>query len=363
MDQTIIRVFGCLGCYTVSTWGILDVPSGTSVDIVVYGSCDENGNLIEAETNLIPTGNNEYRIDYLDVWGNMTFATTVKFTATPLPGCDYVEPCDYYSGIPFNLHTVKKDNQWANYNHICDQTNYGKERLGFTQPITDKRHSDIYTDFDYSNVEICFDRQSQKLHFELNQDPEIRVLSDLCWDKIRDRYLHPNWIEIGSISEISTIYCGWKTDALRSIKGYYKYPPKLDAPPNRAFIFTEILLSHENSHVKHYNDDYVQWYIGTLYNWLKDWDRECTDFTTLRQAQESALSFAQGKVADYNNKILQFHYNWDGGIAFNKDGENIIPEDIAKQWHELNEQKTHDRKEVQDLINQYREAIINLCRN
>lgn len=345
----------CNGNTWQTNWEIEGVTMGSVVSVVVYKGC-EGGSPTAADYWFEPGG----VYYYCNSRFPRIMATTINFSEQPPPDCGYAEPCDNYNGNPFSLVTNPLNNQVVQNNSICNEK---PDRLGFTKPITSRQFSDIFT-FSIEEVEICFDRQNQKLHFELNQDPRINILSDICWDKIRDTYTHPNWIEINDISQINdqVIPCSQYWDAVRSIKGYYSYPPKLPANPNKAFIFTEILLLHEDSHVKHYNDDYVQYYINLLYHYIKDWDRTCSNFDNISAAQESALDFTKLKIDDYN-KFLYFHYQWDRGYAFDNNHNNIIPEDVGENWRSIGEQKTHDRKEVQDLIDQYRAAILNLCQH
>lgn len=176
---------------------------------------------------------------------------------------------------------------------------------------------------------------------------------------------HSNWIQIDNLSEVNTqkIPPGLCWEALRSIKAHEKYPPGMTKPPDKSFIFTEVLLKHEDIHFQSYRDDYVLYYIDILYSWLNQWNKKCSDFDSLQAAQESALSHAKDMVKDYNNKKLFFLYHWDRGEAFNSEGENIIPPEIARNWQDIIEKRTHQNEAVQDLIRVYRKAIIDLCNN
>ncbi len=182
-NQTKTMGFGCLAGYVYCTWYIQNVPLDTDVDITVYGSC-EDGQLIEAETQLISTGTNEYSVEYYDIWGNWTLATTVKFTATIPPGCSTASDCVEENYLPeVKLNEVL--NGYAGYDVCDDEMN----PLEAVKPI----FGDPLYDFKFSS---CYNRQFQHWWFNLDNNHSflINYIRATCEENVpRDRELIYDW--------------------------------------------------------------------------------------------------------------------------------------------------------------------------
>lgn len=191
-DSRVEKGFECgIAGWIDCDWNIQDVPAEVEVDVTVYGSC-VNGVLIEAQTQIIPTGTNKYDIQYLKTNGYWSRATTIEFVPTTPPECSLTNIlCDNYNGKPFTIQLVEKDNSFGQMNECRGDV------LAFAKVLYTKKQSNIY-DFSNENVTVCFDRQTQKLNFELNPKPELRYVVDICENTIQSK----GWIKINNVAEI-----------------------------------------------------------------------------------------------------------------------------------------------------------------
>jgi hypothetical protein len=87
--QIEVRECPCVSfCQSISHgWTINNLPASTPVNVTVYSHC-VNGQFVEAATELIDLGNNEYEIKAFNPnYGQWFLATTLEFSATSPPAC------------------------------------------------------------------------------------------------------------------------------------------------------------------------------------------------------------------------------------------------------------------------------------
>ncbi len=343
-DSRVEKGFECgIAGWIDCDWNIQDVPAEVEVDVTVYGSC-VNGVLIEAQTQIIPTGTNKYDIQYLKTNGYWSRATTIEFVPTTPPECSLTNIlCDNYNGKPFTIQLVEKDNSFGQMNECRGDV------LAFAKVLYTKKQSNIY-DFSNENVTVCFDRQTQKLNFELNPKPELRYVVDICENTIQSK----GWIKINNVAEINTIPKSLCPDAIKSIKGHFKYPYDIPYYPEQGFVLVEVLLMHERKHKDTYLNDYLNYFDATLDTWLYDWEVNCSDYQNLDQAKTNTLLQYKNLFNKYWQQITE-QYNWDKGLS------NLVPEPYRSLWKEENERNTNNSQEIVDKINMYLNAIIVYC--
>ena len=342
--QTIEKGYECgLSGQIDCDWAIEEIPAEEEVNVIVYGSC-VNGELTEAQTQIIPTGTNKYDIQYLHTNGHWYRATTLEFFATTPPECSLTDVvCDNYNGKPFTIQLIEKDNSFGQMNECTEGV------LAFAKVLYTKKQSNIY-DFSNENVTVCFDRQTQKLNFELNPNPELRYVVDICENTIQSN----GWIKINNIAEINTIPKSLCPDAIKSIRGHFEYPYDIPYYPEQGFVLVEVLLMHERKHKETYLYDYLNYYDGVLDTWLYDWEVNCSDYQNLDQAKTKTL-FQYNNLFNKYWQLITEQYNLEKGLS------NLIPEPYRSEWKEENERTTNNSQEIVDKINMYLNAIIDYC--
>ena len=270
-NQTKTMGFGCLAGYVYCTWYIQNVPLDTDVDITVYGSC-EDGQLIEAETQLISTGTNEYSVEYYDIWGNWTLATTVKFTATTPPACDDGFLCTTSQALP-EINLVQRENGFSSID-ICGEPDL---MSGFLP---------VPAGYDYVlpyEISVCFNSQTQLWQFSFDNQNSIlfNIIIDMCPDNIT----HQKAILINDYNNFPPEYgCD---NIIRDIKKHYEYPMKSSG----SYVLESIWLAHEERHKLHF-----QGVIDEILNDSFDELLESKDCQELQNASE-AKNYYEGKAS------------------------------------------------------------------
>lgn len=348
-NQTVTRGFGCSAGYTICEWAIQGVPLGTIVNITVYGSCDNNGNLIEAQTQLIYTGTNQYTINYLDQWGNFSFATTISFIEQTPPLCDFAcsEQLDTQMPIAYNMHV---DESLLGYDP-CDYSNEPNEiRVGCFGMINGDRGSDI-NELTVNDLNVCFDEQTQKWEFDiLTAIINLRLVNLFCRDNIENRL---NADIIYGIQEIGDVNC-YKLK--KAIEGHKIYPPE---NIQNGIVFAEIIYAHENLHESEWNKYKVKYYNNYLNIPNKIKSYRCSEFTTLGAAKSQILSDIKDLfMHDFWNKIYKdYHNNQFLYSVPNDTEENRRENERIKENRRKLEINHHKRSEVAEVIFNYERFI------
>ena len=346
--QSVTMGFGCGAGYTVCSWSLKNISTYSPVNITVYDHC-ENDVLIEGQTQVIETGENQYEVQYM-YHGNWSLATTVLFSETVPPECAYICQSEINTQMPNTI--VRHIDPSVTEIEECEDKDPldGSLVLGqFHQTFKQNESSNIY-DFDLNDVDACYDDQQKKWIFGFNTPDlvSLNVVNSLCIDNILN---YPAEI-INDVSEIDLLSDD-KCDVLkRSLIAHETYP--LSDKIKNGYVFTEILYTHENEHEKDwlaykdkFYDDYFNIPDKILYT-------NCLDFSTLTDAKTTFLSSVK--------RLFWYNYYYKVLISYSTDHYLLLPRTEEEEEFRIElEKKLHSRDEIQVIINKYKEKIITKC--
>ncbi len=347
--QIVVRQCICgAGCpFIQSSWIINGVPASTPVTVTVYSHC-ENGQFIGAETRLTDLGDNEFNIEAYNPnfqqWFN---ATTLKFTATTPPDCPNAAD-DCPSGFTEEMPELILEHQPPSFtsDEECEDN---PNRLAFFSPgLRASESTNLFKNISTSDIEVCFDEQTQEWKFELTENITLNYIKTICADNITNPQTW-NATLVYNIEQIQNMQTSECAKLLASIEAHKTY---FGSGIQDGFVFTEILDSHETQHQNDWQS-YINKYKNSYYNIPLEISNDCIDFIDDEDAKTQMLS---------SIKNLFFSEFWNPYKESFLLDEYLSPDDDAtKEKHKQLEIKLHDRETVQKIIKAYEDAINNKC--
>jgi hypothetical protein len=302
--QTVERGFECgTAGWTDCDWTLQGVPQDVQVDVTVYGSC-VNGVLIEAQTQIIPTGTNKYDIQYLKTNGYWSRATNLEFVPTTPPECGNTTTCSTISNIP-DINLIQHANGFEGIDICLDPSLMS----GFVPIPYGMNYIQPY------QINVCFNLQTQKWEFSFDNLNTINfnIIIDICPNNI----INQNAILIDDYQNFPPEYgCA---NIIEGIKKHYDYPMHNSG----SYVLQSILLAHENQHKLHFQGVLEEIKDDSFIELLED--KNCGDFIN----ESEALIYYQNKARDiilnYWKDANKIDEDRTGLTAFNQFPPNPIP--------------------------------------
>lgn len=302
--QTIEKGYECgLSGWIDCDWSIEDIPAEEEVNVIVYGSC-VNGELTEAQTQIIPTGTNKYDIQYLHTNGHWYRATTLEFVATTPPECGNTTTCTTISNIP-DINLIQHANGFEGINICLDPSLIS----GFVPIPYGRNYIQPY------QINVCFNLQTQKWEFSFDNQNTIsfNIIIDMCPNNI----INQHSILINDYQNFPPEYgC---ENIIRDIKKHYDYP--LDN--SGSYTLQSIELAHEEQHKLHFQGVLEEIKDNSFMELLED--KNCGDFINESEALIYYQNKARDIISNYWKDANKIDEDRTGLTAFNQYPYNPIP--------------------------------------